>query len=149
MRLTPCLVFIFATVPLAAVQAAERPHILWISLEDISPDLGCYGDEYAVTPNIDRLAREGCRFTRAFTHAGVCAPSRSGIITGMHPTTIGTHFMRCKGAPPAHVKCFTEYLRAAGYYCTNDSKTDYNFDAPLTAWDDNGRGAHWRNRQRA
>jgi uncharacterized sulfatase len=126
--------------------AAERPNLLWISIEDSSPDLGCYGDKYAVTPNIDKLASEGCRYTRAFTHAGVCAPSRSGIITGMYPTSIGTHFMRCKGVPPAHVKCFTEYLRAAGYYCTNDSKTDYNFDAPVTAWDDNRKGAHWRNR---
>jgi uncharacterized sulfatase len=59
---------------------------------------------------------------------------------------MGTHFMRCKGVPPIGVICFTEYLRAAGYYCTNDSKTDYNFDAPLTAWDDSRRGAHWRNR---
>src|SRR5947209_337921 len=74
---------------------AAPPNVLWISLEDISPDLGCYGDAYAVTPNIDRLASQGGRFTRAFTHAGVCAPSRSGLITGMHPTTIGTHFMRC------------------------------------------------------
>ncbi|MDX1947221.1 MAG: sulfatase [Pirellulaceae bacterium] len=126
--------------------AADRPNIVWISLEDISPDLGCYGDKYAVTPNIDRLAAEGCRYTNAFTHAGVCAPSRSGIITGMYPTSMGTHYMRCKGVPPAFVKCFTEYLRAAGYYCTNDSKTDYNFDAPPTAWDENRSGAHWRNR---
>ncbi|MCI0357183.1 MAG: sulfatase [Planctomycetaceae bacterium] len=126
--------------------AAGRPNILWISLEDTSPDLGCYGDSYAVTPNIDRLAAQGCRYSQAFTHAGVCAPSRSGIITGMYPTSIGTHFMRCKGVPPSQVKCFTEYLRAAGYYCTNDNKTDYNFDAPLTAWDENRRGAHWRNR---
>lgn len=130
----------------AASAAESRPNILWISLEDISPDLGCYGDAQAITPNIDAFAKQGARFTRAFTHAGVCAPSRSGLITGMHPTTIGTHFMRCKGVPPAHVKCFTEYLRAAGYYCTNDSKTDYNFDAPVTAWDDNRGGAHWRNR---
>lgn len=130
----------------AEAQPAKRPNILWISLEDISPNLGCYGDAYAVTPNIDRLAAQGVRFSRAFSHAGVCAPTRSGIITGMHPTTIGTHYMRCKGVPPAHVKCFPEYLRAAGYYCTNDSKTDYNFDAPLTAWDDNRGGAHWRNR---
>ncbi|WP_254508854.1 sulfatase-like hydrolase/transferase [Anatilimnocola floriformis] len=129
-----------------ALAAESRPNILWISLEDISPDLGCYGDEQALTPNIDGLAKQGARFTRAFTHAGVCAPSRSGLITGMHPTTIGTHYMRCKGVPPAHVKCFTEYLRGAGYYCTNDNKTDYNFDAPLTAWDDNRAGAHWRNR---
>jgi uncharacterized sulfatase len=127
-------------------QAAQRPNILWISLEDTSPDLGCYGDKYAVTPNIDRLAAEGCRYTNVFTHAGVCAPSRSGIITGMYPTSIGTHFMRCKGVPPPFVKCFTEYLRAAGYYCTNDSKTDYNFDPPLTAWDESKGGAHWRNR---
>lgn len=129
-----------------AADPPARPNILWISLEDISPDLGCYGDAYAVTPNIDRLASQGVRFTRAFSHAGVCAPTRSGVITGMYPTTIGTHHMRCKGVPPEYVKCFTEYLRAAGYFCTNDSKTDYNFDAPDTAWDENRPGAHWRHR---
>jgi len=123
-----------------------RPNFLWISTEDISPDLGCYGDPYAVTPNIDKLAAEGTRYTNAFAHAGVCAPARSGIITGMYPTTIGTHHMRCKGVPPAYVKCFTEYLRAAGYYCTNNVKTDYQFDSPLTAWDQCSRQAHWRNR---
>lgn len=142
------LALLLASLPAVAAetQPTQRPNILWISLEDISPNLGCYGDAYAVTPNIDRLASQGVRFSRAFSHSGVCAPTRSGIITGMHPTTIGTHFMRCKGVPPAHVKCFPEYLRGAGYYCTNDSKTDYNFDAPLTAWDDNRPGAHWRNR---
>ena len=135
---------ILASAPAPAVDAA--PNILWISLEDTSPDFGCYGDKYAVTPNIDRLASEGCRYTNVFTHAGVCAPSRSGIITGMYPTSMGTHLMRCQGVPQSYVKCFTEYLRAAGYYCTNDSKTDYNFDAPITAWDENRKGAHWRNR---
>jgi N-sulfoglucosamine sulfohydrolase len=143
-RQVMCVAFVVALA--AGTQAAERPNILWISLEDTSPDLGCYGDKYAVTPNIDRLASQGCRYTQVFTHAGVCAPSRSGIITGMYPTSIGTQYMRCKGVPPAYVKCFPEYLRAAGYYCTNDSKTDYNFDAPLTAWDDSRKGAHWRNR---
>ena len=149
MRLAPLLLFCFATFSFGSARiapAAERPNILWISLEDISPDLGCYGDKYAVTPNIDRLAAQGCRYTSVFTHAGVCAPSRSGLITGMYPTSIGTHYMRCKGVPPPFVRCFTEYLRARGYYCTNDSKTDYNFDPPLTAWDDSRRGAHWRNR---
>lgn len=124
----------------------NRPNVLWISTEDISPDLGCYGDSYAVTPNLDRLAAEGLRYTRVFTHAGVCAPSRSGIITGMYPTTIGTHNMRCRGVPPAEVKCFPEYLRAAGYYCTNNVKTDYQFDSPPTAWDECSNKAHWRNR---
>ncbi len=124
----------------------QRPNILWVSCEDTSPDLGCYGDKYAVTPNIDKLAAEGVRYTNAYAHAGVCAPARSGIITGMYPTTIGTHHMRCQGVPPAEVKCFTEYLRAAGYYCTNNSKTDYQFAPPTTAWDESSREAHWKNR---
>ncbi len=124
----------------------ERPNILWVSCEDISPDLGCYGDGYSVSPNIDRLAAQGVRYENCFSHAGVCAPARSGIITGMYPTTIGTHHMRCKGVPPEYVKCFPEYLRAAGYYCTNNVKTDYQFDSPLTAWDQCSRSAHWRNR---
>lgn len=123
-----------------------RPNFLWISCEDMSPNLGCFGDPYAVTPNLDRLAAEGVRYVNVFTHSPVCAPSRSGIITGMYSTTIGTHQMRCKGVPPPEVKCFPEYLRAAGYYCTNNVKTDYQFDPPLTAWDECSQKAHWRNR---
>ncbi|MHC4744035.1 MAG: sulfatase-like hydrolase/transferase, partial [Planctomycetota bacterium] len=73
----------------------ERPNVLWLSCEDISPHIGCFGDEHAITPNIDKLASEGVRYTNAFTTAGVCAPCRSGIITGMYQTTIGTHHMRC------------------------------------------------------
>src|SRR5688572_19760555 len=139
-----------AAGPLRAAQTeasnGDRPNILWISAEDLSPDLGCYGDAYARTPNLDRLAREGARFTNAFAVTPVCAPSRSSIITGMYPTTIGTLHMRSKGVPPPYVKCFTEYLRARGYYCTNNAKTDYNFDPPLTAWDESSGRAHWRNR---
>lgn len=123
-----------------------RPNFLWISTEDVSPDLGCYGDKYAVTPNLDAFAGQGVRYDLAFSHAGVCAPSRSGVITGMYPTTIGTHHMRCQGVPPHYVRCFPEYLRAAGYYCTNNVKTDYQFDSPLTAWDECSAKAHWRNR---
>jgi len=129
-----------ATTPL------PRPNILWLSAEDISPDLGCYGDGYATTPHIDALARKSVRYDRAYSHSGVCAPSRSGIITGMYPTAIGTHHMRCSGVPPAGVKCFPEYLRAAGYYCTNNRKTDYQFEAPRSAWDESSDRAHWRNR---
>jgi uncharacterized sulfatase len=125
-----------------------KPNLLWISTEDLSPDLGCYGDTYAVTPNIDKFAAQSVRYANVYTHAPVCAPSRSGIITGMYPTTIGTHQMRCKGVPPAYVKCFSEYLRAAGYYCTNNVKTDYQFDPPLTAWDECSAKAHWRNREK-
>jgi len=146
-------------------------NVLWISYEDSNPRLGCYGDSAARTPNTDRLASEGCIFPNAFSTAGVCAPSRCSIITGVHATTCGAHHMRTvtnalytdgmktpyQAVPPHHVKCFTEYLRAAGYYCTNNGKTDYNFGAPSTAWDENwdcfpkefdgtpGK-AHWRNR---
>jgi len=122
----------------------KRPNMLWISCEDISPDLGCYGSTEVVTPNIDRLAAEGVRYANAFTIAPVCAPNRSGIITAMCPTSIGSMHMRTsvkgyEAVPPPYVKCFTEYLRAAGYYCSNRSKTDYQFAPPLTAWDRTGR----------
>ena len=135
-----------AIVPARAQQRADRPNVLWISTEDISPDLRCYGDEYARTPNLDKFASEGARFTNAFATAPVCAPARSAIITGMYATTMGTMHMRSQGVPPPEVKCFPEYLRAAGYFCTNNAKTDYNFPAPMTAWDQNGKQAHWRNR---
>ncbi|MBN1803796.1 MAG: sulfatase-like hydrolase/transferase [Sedimentisphaerales bacterium] len=140
-------------LPRVPIQAKEKskvqPNILWVSCEDISPDLGCYGDSYAVSPNIDKLAAQGVRYNNVYSHAGVCAPTRSGIITGMYPTTIGTHHMRCQGLPPEYVKCFSEYLRAAGYYCTNNSKTDYQFDSPPSAWDQNGNKAHWHGRAEA
>ncbi|MHC4221758.1 MAG: sulfatase-like hydrolase/transferase, partial [Planctomycetota bacterium] len=108
--------------------------------------LGCYGDDYAITHNIDKFATQGLRYTNAFTAAGVCAPVRSGIITAMYPTTVGTHQMRCKGVLPEYVKCFTEFLRSAGYYCSNNAKTDYQFTHPKTAWDQCDDSAHWSGR---
>ena len=133
----------------AAATPAQRPNILWLSCEDISPHLGCYGDPHAITPHLDQLAAEGMRFTHAFTTAGVCAPCRSGIITGMYQTTLGTQHMRCTAQLPDHIKPFPILLREAGYYCTNNSKTDYQFSAPKTTWDASSRRAHWRNRDDA
>ena len=131
-----------------ALKAADRSNILWLSAEDISPHLGCYGDANAITPHLDKLATEGTRYTHAFTTAGVCAPCRSGIITGMYQTTLGTHHMRCKAVLPEHIKPFPMYLREAGYYCTNNSKTDYQFRHPKETWDFSGRKGHWRNRKK-
>ncbi|MEA2063662.1 MAG: sulfatase, partial [Gemmatimonadota bacterium] len=131
----------------------ERPNILWLSCEDISPDLGCYGNSEVRTPNLDRLASQGVRYTNAFTVYPVCAPNRSGIITCMYPNSIGSMHMRTRNmgyeaVPPPHVKCFTEYLRASGYYCTNREKTDYQFAAPITAWDRNGKNhGDWAGRE--
>jgi arylsulfatase A-like enzyme len=105
----------------------EKPNILWITCEDVSPRLGCYGDELAITPNIDKLAGEGVRYTKAFATAPVCAPSRSCLITGVYATSLGTQHLRSEVKLPEKIKCFPEYLRAAGYYCSNNYKKDYNF----------------------
>jgi uncharacterized sulfatase len=135
-----------AAAALARPQATARPNVLWISIEDTSPILGCYGDPHGITPNLDRLAAQGVRYTNVYTVAGVCAPSRSGIITGCYPSSLGSMHMRCQAKLPDHVKCFPEYLRDAGYYCTNNVKTDYNFPVPPRAWDECTNKAHWRNR---
>jgi uncharacterized sulfatase len=126
--------------------AAERPNVLWITCEDLSPHLGCYGDAHAITPNLDRLAGQGVRYTNAFAPIGVCAPSRSTLILGMWAPSVGTQHMRCQGTLPAGVKCYPQHLRDAGYYCTNNSKTDYNFAHPKATWDESGKDAHWRKR---
>ncbi len=132
----------------AGTTAAEsQPNILWITCEDISPNLGCYGDPDACTPNLDRLAAEGTRYTNAYGITGVCSPNRSCLITGVYPSTLGSHGMRSTTWLPEAVKCFPEYLRRAGYYCTNNVKTDYNFAVPPEAWDESSRTAHWRNRR--
>lgn len=132
---------------LAGAQTQERPNILWITCEDSSPALGCYGDSFAVTPTLDKLSAEGVRYTAAFAPIGVCAPSRSCLITGIYPPTLGSHHMRCQTILPADVRCFPAYLRDAGYFCTNNSKTDYNFAVPKDAWDQNGGKATWKNRK--
>lgn len=139
------VVALLLTAASAALAAADRPNIVWISIEDTGQEVQPY-DLLARTPNIARVAEEGVTFLNAFSHSPVCAPTRSGIITGVYPSSIGTHHMRSDMVPPAYMKAFPEYLRRAGYYTTNNSKTDYNFPSPLTAWDENGRDAHWKNR---
>ncbi len=145
----------------------ERPNIVWISVEDMSPWLGCYGDETVPTPNVDSLAARGTRYTKAYANAPVCAPARATLITGCYATAIGAMHMRTgkpstaalasnpsaydgipsyEATPPAEVRCFPELLRAAGYYCTNASKRDYQFKEPPTVWDASGGKAHWKNR---
>lgn len=127
---------------------ASRPNILWIVSEDNNPFLGCYGYELARTPTLDRLAAEGVLFENCFSQAPVCAPSRFTLISGLYATSCGpAHHMRAQGKIPAQLRGFPAYLRDAGYYCTNNAKTDYN--APIDmkdTWDESSRSAHWRNR---
>jgi len=133
-----------------------RPNILLLLAEDLGPRVGAYGDPVAVTPHLDQLARDGTRYTRVFTTSGVCAPSRAGLITGVHAISTGSLHMRSsdrgyQSVPPAEVKAFPELLRAAGYATFTDFKLDYQFSGtgagsgPFTIWDDEGFRAHWRN----
>jgi arylsulfatase A-like enzyme len=132
-----------------ATSAADRPNILWITCEDISPYLGSYGCPEALTPNLDKLAEKGLRFTRAYANAPVCAVARSTLLTGLYATTTGTHQMRCRTRLPAAIPAYPKLLKQAGYYCTNNAKKDYNssFEADQTLWDASSNKAHWKNRQ--
>ena len=136
-----------AAEPGAAASAKDRPNILWITCEDLSPVLGCYGDRQAVTPNLDRLAAQGVRYTHAYANASVCSPARSTLITGIYATSLGTQHLRSVLPLPEGVRPFPVYLRQAGYYCTNNAKEDYQFKTPPETWDESSRKAHWRKRK--
>ncbi|OAV44866.1 sulfatase-like hydrolase/transferase [Lewinella sp. 4G2] len=147
---------------LPQVPGKDRMNILWLTCEDISPMIAAFGDSTARTPNLDRLAAAGVRFPNTFSVAGVCAPSRNCIATGMYPISIGGHNMRTTsrqedmealglpgpyGAlPPPEVKMMSQIMREHGYFTTNNQKHDYQFAAPKTAWDETGPRAHWRHR---
>lgn len=125
---------------------ASRPNILWITVEDMSPTLGCYGDKYAYTPNLDRFASEGVRYMHVYANAPLCTPARSSIITGVFASSLGTQHLRGFMPLSDRIKGYPEYLRRAGYYCTNNVKEDYNFVTPPTFWDESSDTAHWRKR---
>ncbi|TKG97124.1 DUF4976 domain-containing protein [Puteibacter caeruleilacunae] len=142
---------IFSTAALAALSVAakadDRPNILWLVSEDNSPYLGCYGDPIAQTPHLDQLASEGVVFDMAFSNAPVCAPSRSTIISGLYASSLGTENMRSGYNIPKDVKFFPQYLRSAGYYCTNNAKKDYNMPEPKGVWDESSGKAHYKKRK--
>lgn len=107
--------------------AADKPNILWITSEDNSVRwIGCYGNPHAYTPNIDKLAAEGFRYTHCFANAPVCAPQRFTWITGIHALSVGTQPMRSSYEIPQYITCYPMQLGKAGYACANDKKTDYN-----------------------
>ncbi|MFC1782869.1 sulfatase-like hydrolase/transferase [Planctomycetota bacterium] len=133
---------------LAGKKQDQRPNILWIVSEDNSPLLGCYGDSFATTPNLDRLAGQGVLYENAFANTPVCAPARATILTGMYACSLGTHHMRSRYRIPSFIKPYPEYLRQADYYCTNKSKTDYNIQGDdKKCWDECSGQASYRNRR--
>jgi arylsulfatase A-like enzyme len=126
----------------------DRPNILWITSEDNGQHLGAYGDAFAGTPNLDRLASHGMIYSYAWSNAPVCAPARTAIISGMYPTGTGSEHMRSLVRLPGEMKFYPGYLREAGYYCTNNVKEDFNLEKPDGTWDESSDRAHWRNRRR-
>jgi len=137
-----------------------KPNILLLMAEDMSLKVGAFGDDVAVTPNLDKLAQQAVRYPNTFTAAGVCAPSRTAHITGMHQISVGGQHMRVsafteseyKAVPPAEVKAYPELLRKAGYYTFTNFKLDYQFSGtkagsgPFTIWDYEGREPDWNRR---
>ena len=136
--------------------AVDRPNVLWIIGEDLGPMLGCYGYPLVKTPNLDRLAAEGVRFTCAHTTGPVCSASRSAFNTGLYQTSIGAHHHRSHRKDgyqlPAGVRLVSDRFREAGYFTANvieiapgvrgTGKTDFNFSAPRPF-----DGKHWRERR--
>ncbi|MFT5905767.1 MAG: N-sulfoglucosamine sulfohydrolase, partial [Cryomorphaceae bacterium] len=142
------LLLVLVQFKFAFVLAADRPNILWITSEDNDYGwLGCYGSKQAQTPNLDELAKYGVLFKHAYSNSPVCAVARSTIINGSYAVTQGTQHMRSRHAIAAKYKPYTSYLRENGYYCTNRSKTDFNFlGNDKAVWDDCSRKAHYKNR---
>ena len=151
MRFLIVVTYLLAFVCQQAFAADSRPNILWITCEDMSPALGCYGDDFAKTPNIDQLAKESVRYTNAFATNPVCSPSRSCLITGVYANTLGTQHLRADFPIPDFIKGWPSFLRNYGYYTTNNVKTDYNSSSTERiieeSWDENSPNAHWRNRK--
>ena len=144
---------LFFSILLAQPLQAKPVNIVWIVIEDASPHIGCYGETAIKTPNMDQMAKKGIRCRHAFVTSPVCSPSRSAMVSGMYPMTLGAHNHRSqttggkgKGGPAYHksyrvpVKLIPELFRDAGYFVTNKEKTDYNFVAPGGLYD----GSEWK-----
>ena len=148
MKRHPVTFLCLLLLPHLAFSANPQPNILWITAEDMSPTLGCYGDKFATTPNIDAFAKRSILYKNAFASAPVCSPSRSCLINGLPATSQGTHNMRSSFPIPEGMSGFPTLLRKAGYYTSNNVKTDYNsanFEAiTQSSWDESSPSAHWR-----
>lgn len=159
------LIYLLILIKISVTHGQNKPNIVWLVCEDQSLFFSSYGDHHSKTPNIDELSKDGIIYDNCFTTSPVCSPSRSALITGMYPTTIGTQHMRAfkkkrldsinkhnqlpfySAVPKRNCQFFTEILRTNGYYCSNNSKEDYNMMMSPLAWDESSKKAHWRNRK--
>ncbi len=149
-RCGPAALLLVAAAASAAALVPEDlppPNIVWLSSEDNGPHLGAYGDSFAITPNLDRLAARGLTYRNAWSTAPVCAPARTAIISGLYPAATGAQHMRSRARLPPGFRFFPQILRDAGYYVTNNAKEDYNLEKPGgegAVWHESSRAAHWR-----
>lgn len=143
---TVAILALMVIAPSVSHAAGPRPNILWLVSEDHGPHMGCYGDPLATTPNVDRLASRGLRYTHCWSNAPVCAPARTTLITGLYAPSSGGEHMRSMVPAPKGKQFYPQFLREAGYYCTNNAKEDYNVAKPGKVWDESSKRAHWQNR---
>ena len=162
LKFIPIMVYLFTIFGCNNKIENQPLNVLWLVAEDLSPDyLSVYGDFTVPTPNIDKLASEGVVYDYAFSTSGVCAPSRATLATGVYANSFGAQNMRTMWAepnarrsgiidyeavPPSNVKMVSDIIRENGYYATNNSKTDYQFEMSVMAWDESSNNAHWKNR---
>ena len=128
---------------------SDLPNIIWLTIEDTSPNLGAYGDTFAHTPNIDAFSKKALRYNLAWSTSPVCSPARTAIITGMYPATLGGHNHRSEVGLPRDIKLYPELLKEQGFYVTNNSKEEYNVvpaDGDREVWHDSSSEAHYFNR---
>jgi len=149
LKITPLIFLTPLSCQQKQPQAQELPNILWLTSEDNSPFLGCYGDTLATTPHLDKLASQGFLYTHAYANAPVSAPSRNTIITGVYANSAGNENMRSTYAKSDEVRFYPQFLRELGYYCTNNKKEDYNILGEQLSgiWDESSDQAHYRNRK--
>tara|TARA_B100001027_G_scaffold216429_1_gene192760 strand:+ start:2807 stop:4444 length:1638 start_codon:yes stop_codon:yes gene_type:complete len=152
--------FLFVVLSLV-IFPDERPNILLIMAEDMSLRINALGDKTAITPNLDEFVKNGTSYMNAFTTAGVCACSRSALLTGKNQISIGSMHMRTSSGgsvpylavPEAHIKAFPEILRKQGYYTFTNDKLDYQFSGifpgsgPFTIWNSEQEKFGWKNRK--
>ncbi len=152
-RILSLCLFLIGTI----AHADDRPNIVWIIPDDMSAHFSCYGETAIETPNVDRLAARGVKFTDAHVTAPVCSTCRSAFITGMYQTSIGAQNHRSgrgekKIHLPDHIKLVPRLFQEAGYHTSITGwpgrkgrlgKTDYNFEWDQSVYD----GADWAGRK--